>query len=65
LFADIGNVWNLKKDIDNPNSEFSLARLGKDIAIGVGTGIRLDFGSYFLLRVDVAYKVKDPVTTNQ
>ena len=60
LFADLGNVWNLKKDINNPNSEFSLSRFGKDIAIGVGTGLRLDFGGYFLLRVDVAYKVKDP-----
>ena len=60
LFADIGNVWNFKSDDNNPNSEFSLPNLGKDIAIGVGTGLRLDFGGYFLLRVDVAYKVKDP-----
>jgi hypothetical protein len=44
----------------NPNSEFSLPNLYRDIAIGVGTGIRFDFGSYFLLRVDFAYKVKDP-----
>jgi outer membrane protein assembly factor BamA len=59
LFADIGNVWNLKKDAGNTGAEFSLDRLYKDLAIGVGTGLRVDF-SYFLLRLDFAYKVKDP-----
>jgi hypothetical protein len=60
LFADIGNVWNFKKDAENTNSEFALNRLYKDIAIAIGTGLRLDFGGYALLRLDVAYKVKDP-----
>ena len=59
LFTDIGNVWNINKDPNNPNAEFNLARLGKDLAIGVGTGLRFDF-SYFLIRIDAAYKVKDP-----
>ncbi len=59
LFADIGNVWNLKKDANNTNGEFSLKRFYQDIAVGVGTGLRFDF-SYFLIRVDFAYKVKDP-----
>ena len=60
LFADIGNVWNLKKDINNPNGEFTFNNFIKDIAIDLGTGLRLDFGGYFLLRLDVAYKIKDP-----
>jgi hypothetical protein len=60
LFGDIGNVWNFKTNEANPNSEFSLSNVLKDIAIDVGTGLRFDFGGYFLLRVDVAYKVKDP-----
>ncbi|MDB5209621.1 MAG: surface antigen, partial [Sediminibacterium sp.] len=59
LFADIGNVWNLKEDVTNPDARFSFKNLGKDLAIGVGTGMRVDF-SYFLLRLDFAYKVKDP-----
>jgi len=59
LFADVGNVWGLKKNPADPGSEFSFSRLGKDIAIAMGTGVRLDF-SYFLLRVDFGYKVKDP-----
>lgn len=59
IFFDIGNVWNIKKDATNPNGEFNFSRLGKDIAVGVGTGVRLDF-SYFLIRLDWAYKLKDP-----
>ena len=34
--------------------------LGKDLAIGVGTGVRIDF-TYFMIRLDFSYKVKDPV----
>ncbi len=59
LYADVGNIWNVRKDINDEKSIFNFRRLGKDIAIGVGTGIRLDF-SFFLLRVDFAYKLKDP-----
>ncbi len=59
LFTDIGNVWNVKKDDTDPDAEFSLNHFTKDIAIALGTGLRLDF-SYFLIRVDFAYKVKDP-----
>lgn len=59
LFADMGNIWNIRKASSNPNSEFNLARLGKDLAIGIGTGIRLDF-SYFLIRLDMGIKLKDP-----
>lgn len=59
VFADIGNVWNLKKDANNANANFSFSHLYKDLAIGVGTGLRLDF-TYTIIRVDIAYKVKDP-----
>lgn len=60
FFADIGNVWNLKKDVNNPYASFSFNRLYRDLAIGIGTGLRFDFGGYFLLRVDAGFKLKDP-----
>ena len=65
LFTDIGNVWNVKKDNSDPNAEFSFQHFTRDIAIAVGTGLRFDF-SYFLIRLDFAYKAKDPgrVTNN-
>ena len=59
LFTDIGNIWNLHESAEVPGSKFQLKHLGKDIAIGVGTGIRFDF-SYFLIRVDMGIKLKDP-----
>lgn len=59
LFADIGNIWNLKTNTIDPEAKFSFKNLGRDLAIGVGTGVRVDF-SYFLIRLDLAYKVKDP-----
>jgi hypothetical protein len=59
LFADAGNIWNVRKDSNNPNSEFQINRIGKDIAIGLGTGLRFDF-NYFLIRVDMGIKLKDP-----
>lgn len=59
LFTDIGNVWFLRKNKDFENGEFNIKRLGKDLAVGVGTGIRIDF-SFLLLRFDFAWKAKDP-----
>ncbi len=59
LFVDMGNIWNLQKNEAIPDGEFDISRLGKDIAIGVGTGLRFDF-NYFLIRVDFGIKLKDP-----
>lgn len=59
LFTDIGNVWFLKKAAGSAEERFSIGRLGKDIAIGAGAGVRIDF-SFFVIRLDYAYKVKDP-----
>jgi outer membrane protein insertion porin family len=64
VFMDIGNIWNLKSSADVQPGQpdlalFHFSRLYKDLAIAAGTGLRIDF-SYFLVRLDVAYKVKDP-----
>jgi outer membrane protein assembly factor BamA len=59
LFTDMGNVWFLRKNENFPGGEFRPSKLWKDVGIGVGTGVRLDFG-FFLVRVDYAYKAKDP-----
>jgi hypothetical protein len=59
VFADIGNIWNIKKNATEPDAHFTFKNFGRDLAIGLGTGLRFDF-SYFLLRFDLAYRVKDP-----
>ena len=55
----MGNVWFLRRNEIFPGGEFKLSKLAKDIAIGAGTGLRLDFG-YLVARLDYAWKVKDP-----
>jgi hypothetical protein len=59
LFADIGNIWNTRDNARDPNAGFKLDKLYKDLAVGIGTGIRIDF-NYFTVRVDYAMKMKDP-----
>jgi outer membrane protein insertion porin family len=57
FFVDAGNVWTIKQEKEG--SEFKLPDAIKQIAVGAGMGIRLDF-SFLLLRLDVANKVVDP-----
>ncbi|TCJ16558.1 hypothetical protein EPD60_07380 [Flaviaesturariibacter flavus] len=59
VFADFGNVWYLRENPDFPNGNIKLNRLWQDIAIDVGTGVRVDFG-FIKIRLDYAYKAKDP-----
>ena len=59
LYTDMGNIWNTRDTKLDPNAGFKLDRLYKDLAIGVGTGLRIDF-NYFLIRIDYAVKMKDP-----
>lgn len=60
LFTDIGNIWFLKSAPDRaPEEVFNFSRLGKDLAVGVGGGLRIDF-SYFVIRLDYSFKAKDP-----
>jgi len=58
-FIDAGNIWILSKDESRPNAEIKADKFWKDIAIGVGLGLRLDF-NFFLIRFDLAAKLKDP-----
>ncbi|HLO58782.1 MAG TPA: BamA/TamA family outer membrane protein [Bacteroidales bacterium] len=63
LFLDAGNVWNMKKDPEKPNAEFSWNRFYKEIAVASGLGFRFDF-SFFLLRVDIGLRLRDPSFTD-
>ena len=59
IFADAGNVWLTKKNEEMPNAEFNFTRFYKEIALGVGAGLRLDF-NFFLIRFDVGMPIYDP-----
>ena len=60
LYTDIGNVWFLRSNPDFINGEFQPSRLWKDIGIGMGTGLRVDLSTFLKIRLDYAYKVKNP-----
>lgn len=62
IFADMGNIWNSRDSKADPKAGFQLDRLYKDLAIGLGTGLRFDF-NYFIVRIDYALKMKDPTRT--
>ena len=59
FFIDAGNVW-MQKDADayGPQGVFG-SDFYKQIAIGTGVGLRLDF-SYLVLRFDLATPVRKP-----
>ena len=59
LFIDAGNVWFLKENPQFPQGEFRLDSFHRDLAIGAGAGLRLDF-DFFIVRVDAAFRVRDP-----
>jgi outer membrane protein insertion porin family len=58
LYVDAGNVWTLKADTSRPGSQLTPGFL-KDIAVGIGTGLRFDL-SILVLRIDVAVPVRYP-----
>lgn len=64
LFADMGNIWgNEFKDANATQkieeASFKPSRLYRDLALAGGTSLRFDF-DFFLIRLDWAYKLKDP-----
>lgn len=59
VFADAGNIWLIKKDVNRPGAEMDIKRFYKEIALGAGVGARLDF-NFFIIRLDGAYPIYDP-----
>jgi hypothetical protein len=58
-FMDAGNIWNHKNNPDG-SGKLQMKNLYRDLAMNLGMGIRWDL-SYLVVRLDAAYKVKDPV----
>ena len=59
VFLDMGNIWTLREDLSRENAQFEFNRFFREIAIGTGYGLRLDF-SFLLLRFDTGLKIYDP-----
>ena len=63
IFIDAGNVWTYHPIESMPNSEFNFNTFYKQIAVDAGIGLRLDV-SFLILRVDVAYAMRNPYESN-
>ncbi len=59
MFFDAGNIWLLQQDETRPGGRFELKNLGREMAVGGGVGLRLDF-DFFLVRFDYGIQLKDP-----
>lgn len=59
FFLDAGNIWNVLDDVTEKGATFTGFESLKDIAVGLGFGLRYDFG-FFLLRGDIGFKTYDP-----
>lgn len=63
-FIDAGNVWLLRSNENQPGGQLRLDRLGKDIALGTGAGLRYDL-DFLVLRVDVGVGIHAPYDTGK
>lgn len=59
MFIDAGNIWLRQKDPQRELAEFQLNRFYKEIALGTGLGLRLNF-DYFIIRLDAAHPLREP-----
>lgn len=58
-FFDAGNIWSINSDDKREGGQFSFKNFYKEVAVGTGLGLRLDF-DFFLLRTDFGLKLRDP-----
>ncbi|WP_266366291.1 translocation and assembly module lipoprotein TamL [Tellurirhabdus rosea] len=59
VFLDVGNVWMFKDTLTFGSGSVFGKDWYKQLAVGAGAGIRLDF-SYFVFRLDLAFPLNKP-----
>lgn len=64
IFLDAGNVWLMDPDQDRPGGTFNLSRIGQDLALGTGFGIRCDL-DFLILRFDIGVGIHAPYDTGR
>jgi outer membrane protein assembly factor BamA len=57
IFTDAGNIW-MSKSSDRPNTQFLFSQAFNNLAISSGSGVRLDFAGFVILRFDAAFPIK-------
>nr|WP_222439189.1 BamA/TamA family outer membrane protein [Echinicola salinicaeni] len=59
FFIDAGNIWTLKEDPTREGAQFKAKQFVREIAVGTGLGLRMDF-DFLVLRLDMGIKAIDP-----
>lgn len=59
LFIDAGNSWMIGYDAARPGADFRFDRFYRELAVGAGFGLRMDF-EFLVVRLDLATKAVDP-----
>lgn len=59
FFVDAGNIWAITGNDEREGATFSPGRFYREIAMGWGTGLRLNLG-FFVMRADLGIKLYDP-----
>jgi outer membrane protein assembly factor BamA len=59
VFLDAGNIWLWNEDPQRPGGKFNTDTFLKELAVGTGFGLRLDF-NFFILRFDLAFPLRKP-----
>jgi outer membrane protein insertion porin family len=68
IFADAGNIWNIKAPSSSASGLEDLSQLKaknfyKELGLSAGYGFRLDF-SYLIIRTDFSFRFKRPETSD-
>lgn len=58
LFADVGNIWTYRKDVNRPGAEFT-KNFYRQLALALGTGLRVNL-SILVFRFDIGFPIYNP-----
>ena len=64
VFLDAGNVWLMKRDEDLIGGSINAKKLGDEIALGTGAGLRYDL-DFLTIRFDVGVGIHAPYDTGK
>ena len=64
VFLDAGNVWLLDADANRRGGTFDISRIGQELALGTGFGLRCDL-DFLVLRFDIGVGIHAPYDTGK
>ena len=63
FFADAGNVWTYRTELEALETDFKTSAFSGDLAIDAGVGLRFDL-QFLIFRIDLARQIQTPYAEN-